>query len=164
MPESVVRIGVLSDTHLAGPTERFKALADACFADTDIILHAGDLTSLSILDVFTGKEVHAVRGNMCDASSYHNLPEKKVVTVGGFTIALTHGSGFAAPLPESMWKKFRPVDCIVFGHTHLPLCERVGPVLFVNPGSFRAFAGTYAIIEVSNSGLRGAIHQVAPLP
>ena len=46
---TMITIGVLSDTHLIDPDKRFREKVERCFADADIILHAGDLTSLAVL-------------------------------------------------------------------------------------------------------------------
>ena len=51
-----IKIGVLSDTHMIRPTDAFRDQAARCFADVSVILHAGDLTALSVLDVFNDKE------------------------------------------------------------------------------------------------------------
>ena len=86
-----IKIGVLSDTHLHTSKAQFNEIAAQCFQDASIIFHAGDLTNINVLEIFNDKEVHAVHGNMCDASSYNALPEKKVVTIGTHKIAITHG-------------------------------------------------------------------------
>jgi predicted phosphodiesterase len=50
----MITIGVLSDTHLIEPNKEYIEKATRCFAGTDMILHAGDLTSLSVLEAFAG--------------------------------------------------------------------------------------------------------------
>lgn len=160
----MIKIGILSDTHLSQVTPLFKKQVTHCFAGMDMILHAGDLTELSILQVFGDRQVHAVRGNMCGHAAYTSLPAEKTIQVGGFTIGLCHGAGSTHDVEERMWQKFGPVDCIVYGHTHNAVCHRSGPVLFINPGSFLSRsrygrAGTYAILKVDRD-LRGSIHQV----
>lgn len=164
----MIRIGILSDTHLPGPNTWFQQQVQVCFSDVAIILHAGDLTDISVLDAFQGKEVHAVHGNMCSHNAYTRLPAKKTIQVGGFTIGLAHGDASIFYNPEEwLWNELAPADCIVYGHTHRPVCHRAGPVLFVNPGSFsqrfgRSAPGTYAILEVG-SNLHATIHALGPL-
>ena len=160
----MITIGILSDTHLTKPTELFKKQVEKCFSGADIILHAGDLTERSVLDVFDGKEVHAVHGNMCGHSAYSKLPVQKTIQVGGFTIGLAHGAdGPAYNIEERLWDALGPVDCIVYGHTHEPVCHRAGPVLFINPGRFACqpgySPGTYALLEVDHE-LRPTIHTI----
>ena len=155
----MITIGVLSDTHLLELDDRFREKIKRCFADTDMILHAGDLTSLSILEPFDGKEVHAVHGNMCGPKTQATLPATKVIEVGRFTIALIHGYGYMHNTEERLFDLFGPVDCIVYGHTHKPVCNRFGPTLMVNPGSFTA-TGTFALITIDNNLLKGRILSV----
>ena len=157
-----VKIGILSDTHLVRPDKEFCERAAASFAKMKIIFHAGDLTDISVLDVFKDKEVHAVHGNMCHNSSRCQLPASKIIQVGSFKIGLLHGMGCHYELFDCLLQEFNEdVDCIVSGHTHTPCWEQVGPVLFINPGSFIGTGrygspGTYAILEVGED-LRGGI-------
>ncbi|MFO7605333.1 MAG: YfcE family phosphodiesterase [Desulfurivibrionaceae bacterium] len=160
------RIGILSDTHLSRPTERFTKEVEACFAEIPIIFHAGDLTSASILDVFRGKEVHGVHGNMCDQSSRQRLPSLREISIDGFKIILTHGHKFGYhDLEDRLFSQFAEADCIIYGHTHKAVCHRLGHVLFINPGSFRSTGrfgspGTYAILETGDQ-LHG---RIMPIP
>ena len=165
----MIRIGVLSDTHLLEPDEWFRQKADICFADADMILHAGDLTSLSVLEAFAGKEVHAVHGNMCGPRTRDTLPDSKIIPVGNFRLALVHGMGYLHNIEEWLFDSFAPIDCIVYGHTHKPVCHRYGPTLMVNPGSFTATgpygtSGTYAIINVDRHCMEAGIHFVGNAP
>lgn len=162
-----IKIGILSDTHLTGPTELFRKQVRACFSNVDMILHAGDLTAISVLAVFDGLEVHAVHGNMCEYAAYAALPDKKIIKAGSFTIGLTHGSYQGHNLEESLRNEFASVDCIVFGHTHKPVCLKKGPFLFINPGNFAVRTryggpGSYAILEV-NKELNAHIYSIRPI-
>jgi len=156
----MIRIGVLSDTHLMEPDKTFLEKIKLCFADTDMILHAGDLTSLSVLDVFDGKTVHAVHGNMCGPKTRTTLPASRIIEVEGFSIALVHGVGYMPNIEDKLFEAFAPVDCIVYGHTHKTACHRYGPTLMMNPGSFTA-TGTYAIIKVDGKSMEGRIHHIS---
>jgi putative phosphoesterase len=162
-------IGILSDTHLGSTSEIFRAQVASCFAKAGIILHAGDLTSLGVLDAFAGKRLFAVHGNMCDRAATSTLPACRTLELGGFTIVLTHGHRLGyGDLEERLLMSFPEADCIVYGHTHRPVCHRVGTVLMVNPGSFSATgrygaAGTYALLSLGDE-LSGEIRQVGALP
>ncbi len=161
----MITIGVLSDTHLIEPDTWFRKKAELCFAKADMILHAGDLTSLSVLDVFSGKTLHAVHGNMCSPKTRTTLPPSKIIPVSGFHIALVHGAGFMHNIEDKLFDVFGPLDCIVYGHTHKPVCHLYGTTLMVNPGSFSASgpygaSGTYAIITVDHRGVAGKIYAV----
>ena len=162
-----MKIGILSDTHLNGPAPWFQRQVEICFADCPVILHAGDLTDISVLQAFKGKEVHGVHGNMCHHSSSSTLPREKVVTIDGFRIGLTHGREYRSQVEENLIHHFDEVDCIVSGHTHQPVCHRLFDILFVNPGSFTGTGrygapGTFAILD-SQGGLSGKLYEVPRL-
>ena len=59
-----MRIGVISDTHLPGYDKKLKTIVERYFRDVDLILHAGDLVDLGVLEVFGNRPVKAVCGNM----------------------------------------------------------------------------------------------------
>jgi len=159
----MITIGVLSDTHLIEPDKWFREKAELCFADADMILHAGDLTSLTVLEVFAGKTVHAVHGNMCGPKTRESLDASKVVGVGNFRLALVHGYVYVLNIEDKLFDAFAPIDCIVYGHTHKPVCYRYGPTLIVNPGSF-TITGTYGIIKVDDRNMEGKIHFMGNRP
>ncbi|HBI16291.1 MAG TPA: YfcE family phosphodiesterase [Desulfobulbaceae bacterium] len=161
---TTIKAGVLSDTHLYRADDAFIRLASQCFAECEVIIHAGDLTSIEVLDAFAGKQVYAVHGNMCDANSFLSLPSETSFPLGRFTIGLTHGAGLGRDIELQLWTLFPETDCMIFGHTHHPVCHRQGGVLFINPGTFRSTGphgapGTYAILE-ADTELRAAIHLV----
>lgn len=162
---AVTTIGILSDTHLNDPHPQFLARVAACFAEVATICHLGDLTNLRVLQAFAGKTVHAVHGNMCDAATVAALPRKKIITVGDFRIGMIHRVGNSYDFEDRLAQEFDEVDCILYGHTHQPVCHRVGPILYLNPGSFIPSSrfgapGTYGILSVEGQQLRAAIHEV----
>ncbi len=163
MSASSVKIGVISDTHLSLPDERLKKLVKTHFARTDLILHAGDLVDLRVLDVFEGRPVRAVCGNMDGPRVRQELPEQLILEVSGFKIALIHGWGAPEGLERKLLEKLPAVDCIVYGHTHYPANRRINDVLLFNPGSAtdRRFAKfrSVGLIEVS-SDITGCIIDV----
>ncbi|MFZ5774090.1 MAG: metallophosphoesterase family protein [Thermodesulfobacteriota bacterium] len=163
---AALRIGIISDTHLTRPSDGFVRLVEACFMDTGMILHAGDLTDPSILGVFGDRPVHAVHGNMCSLIGQQLLPPKKEIRVGGFTIGLVHRVGNSYDFEDRLIELFPEADCIVYGHTHQPACHRTGGVLYINPGSFtggRGSTGSYAILEVGET-MTATLHQTPRLP
>lgn len=161
-----MKIGVLSDTHISAPTRSFLNQTARCFAHCQVIFHAGDLVDLSVLAAFKGKEVYAVHGNMCHSSARQKLPAQTVIELAGFRFGLTHGMLYRQQVEENLYRDFPSVDCIVSGHTHIPVCHQLFGVLFMNPGSFMGTgrfgaAGTYGIIEVGET-IRGQILEVPP--
>ena len=134
----MTRIGVLSDTHLPDSPEAsafLARIAERHFPQATVILHAGDIVAPDVLTVFAPRLVFAVRGNMDAAAP--DLPHLRVVEAGGVRIGLIHGWGPPGGLVERVRREFAGtmLDCLVFGHSHMPLCERQGGLLLFNPGS-----------------------------
>jgi putative phosphoesterase len=134
----MTRIGVISDTHIVEPGQglRFmESLRTRIFSEADMILHAGDIVNPEILCAFFDIPVHAVRGNM--DSSLCDFPVKRVLGIGGFRIGLIHGWGAPSGLEQRLVREFtdEKLDCLVYGHSHMPACHRRDGVLFFNPGS-----------------------------
>lgn len=167
----MIRVGILSDTHLSNCSDSFRRQVETVFAECPIILHAGDLTDISVLAAFSGKEVHAVHGNMCNKGTQQLLPVSKLITIGGYRIGLCHGAwGPRQTIEERVWAMFPEADCIVYGHIHKAVCHRAGGVLFINPGTFQSSGphgapGTYAILQIDETGdgqegLQATIHEL----
>ncbi|WP_035216423.1 metallophosphoesterase family protein [Desulfobulbus elongatus] len=151
----MIRAGVLSDTHLSRPDSQFLRRVEACFADCDVIIHAGDVTALPVLDAFRGRTVYAVCGNMCETSMRSRHSEQMQFSLGPFTIGITHGARLGPDSEDALWRLFPEANCIISGHTHRPACHRYGTTLFLNPGSFRATGpygapATYALLEAGD--------------
>lgn len=158
-------IGILSDTHLQHTDQQYLDLCAAAFAHCDAIIHAGDLTDHSILSVFSGKKVYAVHGNMCNWETQRDLPQRKVITISGYTIAVTHGAGPRHNIEERVFEMFPEADCIIYGHTHIPVCHYFGNTLLINPGNFQSTGrygspGSYAILQINENGLHGSLHNL----
>ncbi len=154
-----MKIGVISDTHLNGYDEELQQIINRHFREVDLVIHAGDITALSVLDMFGDKEVMAVCGNM-DADLQGYLPPRLEWTLGGYRFGLIHGWGDPRGLRQVLRAQFAEIDCLVYGHTHQPFNEMVDGVLYFNPGSTsenRMYSSkTIGIIEVSG-GLTGKI-------
>ena len=152
-----MKVICISDTHVDGMGKLPAALYDA-LKTADLIIHAGDITSPSVIEeLMSMAPVEAVAGNMdgWDISNYH--PKKKVVEAGGFRIGITHGAGRVTNIEERVLAIFEGdnVDCIVFGHSHNPVVSRHGRVLLVNPGSptDKRWAPyiSYAVLELTDN-------------
>jgi uncharacterized protein len=155
-----VKIGVISDTHLAGYSSELKRLVDIHFHDADMIIHVGDMVDIRILDAFLPKTVEAVSGNMDSWKVVQEFPSKKVLTIQGFRIGIIHGWGRPEGIEERIRHEFHDVQCIVFGHTHYPINRIIDGILFFNPGSptDRRFAkeNTIGTLEIGDK-IKGTI-------
>jgi putative phosphoesterase len=149
----LARIGVVADTHIGEwVAELPDAVLDA-LAGVDVILHAGDITDLAVLErLATVAPVVAVQGDH-DRAAGIVLPRARVVEVAGYRIGLTHGRR-ARPVEvacavasavvgravligfrRALRRRFRDVDAIVFGHLHLPITRWDGGILYFSPGA-----------------------------
>lgn len=126
MAEEAV-LGVISDTH-GSPLPRE---AEQLLRGVERILHAGDVDTPHLLaELELIAPVTAVRGN-CDRGTFGaSLLPVTTLTVAGAAIRMAHELRDAVrePLPPE-------VRVVVSGHTHVPRCEIVGGVLYLNPGS-----------------------------
>ena len=156
-----MKIGVISDTHLRGPDERLLAIIRKHFNDAELILHAGDLVDLKVLDAFGDKDVIAVCGNMDTIRAEDEIPPKRVLQIGRFRIGLIHGWGSPLDLEDRIRREFENVDCIVYGHSHDPVNHIREGILFFNPGTpFDRRYGdsrTVGILEVGEDAITGRI-------
>ena len=135
MENKKIKIGVISDTHLEDYDDRMRQCVDKHFSDVDMILHAGDMVDLKILEIFGKKDVKAVCGNMDNSSVKKMFPEHLLFDINGFKFLLIHGWGSPWGIEEKISDRFKDVNCIVYGHTHKPVNHKKSNVLFFNPGS-----------------------------
>ncbi len=156
-----MKIGVISDTHLTKPNEALCGLLDGIFADVAMILHAGDLTSVQVLDAFSGKEVVAVCGNMDRYDVAQKFPVKEIIHVDSYRIGLIHGWGARHGVEDKIADEFQDVDAIVYGHTHRAANHLKNGILWFNPGAFSGsllFGRTRSVgLLTVDDGIRGTI-------
>ena len=148
-----MKIGVVSDTH----SHELPAMMLEDFKKVDLIIHAGDLCSLDILENFKKiKEVKAVYGNMDGPEVRCVLPRRQIIPCGKFAIGLYHGEGHPQKLLNKVQAEFKgdQVNAVIFGHSHQPMNEEIDGVLYFNPGSpnDKVFAPycSYGILEVND--------------
>lgn len=130
-------IGVVGDTHVPSrgrtlPVEAWKRLVDC-----ELILHTGDVCDPALLDELAEwAPVEVAMGN-CDPPEVRAWGARDVVSldVEGVGVAMLHDSGRRDGRPERMRKRFPDAAVVIYGHSHVPLIERYGGLLLVNPGS-----------------------------
>jgi putative phosphoesterase len=162
----MTKIGVISDTHKKEVDEDLKNVWEKYLKDVDIIVHAGDLTSIEILELFKDKRVYAIHGNMDDSTTKNSLPEKLVFTVENVKIGVVHGWGSPLGFPEKVLALFEKddINCLIYGHTHMPKKKMVGNILTLNPGAtFPGFfnrKGSIAYLFVEGNKAEAEIMEV----
>jgi uncharacterized protein len=169
----VMRIGLISDTHIPEACEHLPDRVFEVFAGIDLVMHAGDVYVNRVLDELARiAPVIAAFGNGDEGLDGHRFrldPDERVreahlIEVEGVRIGLTH----AIPTPDetsdevfarAMDANFGGrVDVLVQGHSHVEGVTRFGATLVVNPGSATlprnliGVPGTVAILEIKDGG------------
>lgn len=151
-----MKIGVISDTHVPTIVPALPPVIFDIFRGVDLILHAGDIVELSVLDDLRAiAPVEAVAGNVDDVEVHARLPLKKIIQLGKYRAGLIHGKYKIDIQKEMIRKEFDHVDLIVYGHSHTPFWGEIDGIYFLNPGSptdkRHAPYNSVAILEVGES-------------
>ena len=136
-PEPML-VGVLSDTHVNDRgTRRLPRQVLDLFARfrVGLILHAGDLNSLTVLDELERvAPTLAVRGNSDLIETRRALPAEREIGICGQRILLVHGD--AGPSANRTADALAgQAGCVIYGHSHVPRMQLVGDTVMFNPGS-----------------------------
>ena len=166
-------IGLLSDTHIREPgyrtslsqlwTNALPPQIKKAFHSVDLILHAGDIYTLPILDEL--EYIAPILVAEGDDDPFEIMSDKRarwkhIITVEGVTIWLAH--------EYETWSRDRhekPPDVIVFGHTHEATLENHAGILRINPGSptfprYKHELGTVALLTVNSGKAEAQIIQL----
>jgi putative phosphoesterase len=142
-----MRIAIVADTHLPRFGRRLPRALVAGFQDARIerIVHAGDWTEPLAVELFEAiADLDGVAGNNDGPALQARFGTQLVLEVEGARLGITHGHlGTGATTRERVVNAFADepgIDAIVFGHSHVPLVERLdgdrdGGRWLVNPGS-----------------------------
>jgi putative phosphoesterase len=131
-------IAILADTHLPRGERRLPESCLARLRAADLILHAGDISAVGVLDELAalGPAVLAVHGNVDAPALRERLPAELQVELDGVNLAMTHDAGPAKGRIARLRRRFPRADAVVFGHSHIPLHEAdEGGFQIFNPGS-----------------------------
>jgi uncharacterized protein len=122
-------LGVISDTH-----GLLRPEVPGLLAGVDLIVHAGDVGTLAVLDAL--REIaptFAVRGNVDTEPWCTALPETEVVRAGDA------GEIELYVLHDIAQLKFDPkragYRAVIYGHSHRASIEERDGVLYLNPGA-----------------------------
>jgi len=145
-------IGIISDTHGLLRPDAFSALQGS-----DLIIHAGDIGDLQIIDRLEAiSPVVAVRGNMDNDIRSYNLKKSEVVDLGGHIIYILHDISRMDIEPSSAH-----IRVAIHGHSHRPAIQEHNGVLYLNPGSAgpRRFKlpVTVAVLDIKGKKLNAGI-------
>jgi putative phosphoesterase len=132
------RIAIVSDTHLPRGSRRIPEACRERLRAADLIVHAGDLSSVAVLrELQELGPVAAVRGNVDDVNVQALLPERLELTVAGARLGVIHDAGPGPGRLARLRAAFPEASAVIFGHSHIPLWERenVNGFQIFNPGS-----------------------------
>ncbi|NKE07282.1 MULTISPECIES: metallophosphoesterase family protein [Mesobacillus] len=133
-----MKIVVISDTHMP---RKSKSLPDKLLADLqdcDYIIHAGDWQTVELYNELKQfGPVIGVTGNVDGPELKGLLKTKEILQAGNFRIGIVHGHGTGKTTEKRAIETFEDdkVDCIVYGHSHIPVVKEVEGVIIFNPGS-----------------------------
>ncbi len=132
-----MRVGIISDTHIAGGRRRLPEKCVEVLRGCDLIAHAGDIMSVdALLEIEAiGPPVRAITGNMDGWDLRERLPDEALLELEGVRVAMIHDAGPSAGRLARLRRRFPDTHAVVFGHSHLPLHERDGDFQIFNPGS-----------------------------
>lgn len=145
------RIAVLGDTH--NNIDHLAAMLKR--QEVEYFLFTGDYYDDAIRLArearigFTG-----VLGNCDLINGKTGASLEEYIDIGGKKVYLLHGHQYRVKegLNALYYRALEvEADVVIFGHTHVPFCERIGDILFLNPGSpakpRQRLKGTYMLID-----------------
>jgi len=152
---TIVRIGIISDTH-----GLLRPEAERLLAGVDHIIHGGDIGNSAIIPALRRiAPVTAIRGNVDKGDWAAEFADTEQAKLAGLSIYILHDLNTLQIDPAA-----EGIDVIVAGHSHAPKVQTIGNVLYLNPGSAgrRRFKLpiTVATIDIGPGGLQPVIHDL----
>ena len=155
-----MRIGLISDTHIPTAAQAIPPQVAETFQQVDLILHAGDIYTLSVLDEL--EKIAPVLAALGDDDSLPMLKDERIkqehiLNLEGHTVWLLH-ERLSCSMVASQQKQNGETDVpdiVVFGHEHTTCLQRVDNTLYINSGSptflhYKRGPGTVGILELNS--------------
>jgi uncharacterized protein len=176
-----MKVALLADTHVPDQAPDLPPGLLPRLRGVDLILHAGDMISISVLEALRGvAETVAVSGNMDRPEVYGSVPSKQTLILVGHTVGLIHGDrppeiqrrylrprfDSESPAAEVFYQyladEFPEADVVVFGHFHMPVVKRWRGRLLVNPGPTASRHGRryFGMLELGPGEPQVEIHEL----
>ena len=174
-----MKIGVIADTHVPDIFPELPTRVLEVMNGVDIIFHAGDISSLIVLQQLEPiAQTFAVYGERDPIEVKQYLQDKQRLEFSGRAVGLVHGNRawqgdvvrrvlhrFSRErrmnaLYAHVLGEFEAVDVIVFGHSHEPYVRMHNSVMLFNPGSVvgkPGQPGTVGILEIGSNAIKGKI-------
>ena len=152
-------MAIIADTHLPRGSRKIPASCVTRLKAADLIVHAGDLTTLAVLEELRRYgQVAAVHGNVDEGALRAALPARLELEVAGRRVGVIHDGGRRTGRLERLQRTFPDAEAVIFGHSHIPLhdSDADGFQIF-NPGSptdrRRAPHHTMGVADIERSRL-----------
>lgn len=118
------KVGIISDTHGLLRDEVVEYLRRC-----DMILHAGDINKLQVVEALQGiAPLKVVRGNNDKGEWAEALPNELSFTLEGKKFFMVHNK-------KDIPKNIEDIDVIIYGHSHKYSCTQEEGRYYLNPGS-----------------------------
>jgi putative phosphoesterase len=157
-----MRVIALADTHAPRRWRSCPPLVAEQLRQADLILHAGDVCTASVLDELASyAPVRAVLGNNDgpDVAAW-GAPARLELDLDGLPVAMVHDSGQATGRIARLRRQFPGAGLVVFGHSHIPLDQSGDGLRIFNPGSptdrRRQPRGTLGVLLIEDGQLTEA--------
>ena len=160
-----MKLVAVSDTHLESPFKLNPVLIRE-MEKADLVIHCGDFKEDAVLRFFQERfPLEAVQGNRDSAGIRSQLPERKVIHIGGTKVGICHGWGSPFRLAAKIKARFDPADIIIFGHSHIPFHKKLNGTILFNPGTASGLAlklkKTYGRIIIDQEKI---LCEIVPVP
>lgn len=150
-----MKILIVSDTH--GYSERLERVMEREIP-IDMLVHCGDVgKDVDYIPLITPSPLYMVAGNNDWGSGLSNV---LIANAGRYRIFITHGHAHWVECGLDRLvsaAKANKADIVMFGHTHVPVLEKMEGIMVVNPGSLtyprqEGRKATYAVMEIGEDG------------
>lgn len=135
---SALRLVAVADTHVPKRAWELPAQVWAAVDAADVVVHAGDWVTETLLDEFEARSrrLVGVWGNNDGPELRRRLPEVARVVIGGLRLAVVHETGGRDGRERRADTAYPDADVLIFGHSHIPW-DTVSPIglRLLNPGS-----------------------------
>jgi len=129
-------IGLISDTHIPARARLIPRKVFKAFQNTTAIIHAGDLTRLSVIEELEQMApVIAAHGNMDTKAVKEKIPATNSFDIYDWKIGVTHSLNYFRRRNRLENAAEEGFNVFVCGHTHQPSLKYKQGMLMINPGS-----------------------------
>lgn len=152
------RIIVISDTH-RHMDYALRVLDN--LSEYDMIIHLGDYSAdaARLERLYKNVTVVSVCGNNDFPSP--SSPAEREIEIDGVKLFLTHGHKYGVKFGyERIYLRALELGAqvVLFGHTHVPICEKEDGVLMLNPGGYNSNSRSVGIIEIDDGKAKGCLY------